>query len=224
MYGAYGQPLPPASHAEAYGQQPRQQQYLPSPTAGSYQAYPEYGPSSASRDEATREQLNGRKRPHPEPHTPTLPPPTPGTASHAPHRGTGPDYAFPPQHPLTPGASTANSNAPYPPAGPSGSQPYYAGPPPRQSSPSSAYRYEPSRASSSPRSQAPPTPGSASTPYYNAPLQPPPARSDGRTPPPATTVGPSRPSMRINDLVSDNGHERSSTDSSMLNMLNRRPM
>jgi hypothetical protein len=30
--------------------------------------------------------------------------------------------------------------------------------------------------------------------------------------------------MRINDLVSDNGPARSSTDSSMLNMLNRRPM
>jgi hypothetical protein len=30
--------------------------------------------------------------------------------------------------------------------------------------------------------------------------------------------------MRINDLVSDNGAGRSSTDSSMLNMLNRRPM
>ncbi|EDU48267.1 conserved hypothetical protein [Pyrenophora tritici-repentis Pt-1C-BFP] len=36
MYGAYGQPLPPASHGEPYGQGPsrQQQQYLPSPTAG----------------------------------------------------------------------------------------------------------------------------------------------------------------------------------------------
>jgi hypothetical protein len=30
--------------------------------------------------------------------------------------------------------------------------------------------------------------------------------------------------MRINDLVTDNGPTRSSTDSNMLSMLNRRPM
>ncbi|KAH7090529.1 hypothetical protein FB567DRAFT_618014 [Paraphoma chrysanthemicola] len=225
MYGAYGQPLPPASHAEAYQQQRPQQQYLPSPTAGPYPAHSEYGPPSAAHDEAGREQLVGRKRPHPEPHTPTLPPPTPGAASHAPHRGTGPDYAYPEPTPLTPGASTAAPNGSYPNPPPPGAQPYYAAQPPRQASPQSAYRYEPSRTSSSPHSQAPTTPGSAPAPYYNAPLQPPPPRSDGRTPPPPTTqASATRPSMRINDLVSDNGPARSSTDSSMLNMLNRRPM
>ena len=226
MYGAYGQPLPPANHAEAYGQpprqQPQQQQYLPSPTAGPYQVHSEYGPPSASTDEGGREQLNGRKRPHPEPHTPTLPPPTPGAASHASHRGTG-DYAYPEPPSLTPGASTATPTAPYSSAPPT-AQPYYAAQPPRQGSPQSAYRYEPSRASSSPHSQAPTTPGAAPSPYYNAPLQPPPPRSDGRTPPPPTSQASGRPSMRINDLVSDNGPTRSSTDSSMLNMLNRRPM
>ncbi|KAH3983714.1 hypothetical protein HBI56_074630 [Parastagonospora nodorum] len=152
MYGAYGQPLPPASHAEAYGQQPpqqpRQQGYLPSPTAAT---------------------------------------PTP----------------------------------PYSSAPPPASQPYYTAAPPRQSSPQGAYRYEPSRASSSPHSQAPTTPGA---PSGYAPLQPPPPRSDGRTPPPTSQASATRPSMRINDLVSDNGAGRSSTDSSMLNMLNRRPM
>lgn len=157
MYGAYGQPLPPASQHEAYAQPGRPQQYLPSPTA-----------------------------------------------------------AAPP--------------APYS-SGPPQPQPYYTTQPPRQASPQSAYRYEPSRTSSSPQSQAPTTPGVPPAPYYNAPPQPngalqppPPPRSDGRSPPPPTSQAASRPSMRINDLVSDNGNGRSSTDSSMLNMLNRRPM
>lgn len=232
MYGAYGQPLPPASHGEPYGQPSRPQQYLPSPTAGPYQAHSEYGPPGASPDEASRDAVAGRKRLHPEPHTPTLPPPHPGSASQAPHRGTGSDYAYPEPPTLTSAASTANpppttySSAP-PPA-----QPYYVAQPPRQGSPQSAYRYEPSRNSSSPHSQAPTTPGAPPTPYYAAPqtngvLHPPPPRSDGRTPPPPpppTSQASARPSMRINDLVTDNGPARSSTDSSMLNMLNRRPM
>ncbi|KAF1916793.1 hypothetical protein BDU57DRAFT_244431 [Ampelomyces quisqualis] len=226
MYGAYGQPLPPASHAEAYGQpQPRQQGYLPSPTAGPYPVHSECAPPGAPPDEPGREQLNGsRKRPHPEPHTPTLPPPTPGAASHLSHRGTGTDYAYPEPTTLTPGASTGAPTPPYSSAPPPPTQPYYTAQPPRQSSPQGAYRYEPSRASSSPHSQAPTTPGAPPGSYYNAPLQPPPPRSDGRTPPPTTQASATRPSMRINDLVSDNGAGRSSTDSSMLNMLNRRPM
>ncbi|KAJ4381238.1 hypothetical protein N0V86_003587 [Didymella sp. IMI 355093] len=61
-------------------------------------------------------------------------------------------------------------------------------------------------------------------PQQNGALQPNPPRSDGRTPPPPTSQPASRPGMRINDLVSDNGNGRSSTDSDMLNMLNRRPM
>ncbi|KAH7398906.1 hypothetical protein DE146DRAFT_632466 [Phaeosphaeria sp. MPI-PUGE-AT-0046c] len=228
MYGAYGQPLPPANHGDAYGQPqppPRQQGYLPSPTAGPYPVHSEYGPPSAPQDEGGREPLNGRKRPHPEPHTPTLPPPTPGAAaSHAPHRGAAADYTYPEPPSLTPGAPTGAPTPPYSSAPPPQTQPYYTAQPPRQSSPPGAYRYEPSRASSSPHSNAPTTPGAAPGPYYNTPLQPPPPRSDGRTPPPTTQAGGARPSMRINDLVSDNGAGRSSTDSSMLNMLNRRPM
>jgi hypothetical protein len=227
MYGAYGQPLPPASHGDAYGQPPRQQpQYLPSPTAGPYPVHSDYGPPGAPQDESGREQLNGRKRPHGEPHTPTLPPPTPGaSASHAPHRGMGPDYAYPEPPSLTPGPPTAAPPAPYSSGPPPASQPYYTAQPPRQGSPQGAYRYEPSRTSSSPHSQAPTTPGAAPGSYYAAPLAPPSiARSDGRTPPPVTTQAGTRPSMRINDLVTDNGAGRSSTDSSMLNMLNRRPM
>ncbi|KAJ4364228.1 hypothetical protein N0V95_000850 [Ascochyta clinopodiicola] len=233
LYGAYGQPLPPANHADAYGQQPprqgppppqqQQQQYLPSPTAGPYS----YGPPSAHSDEGSRDDLIGRKRPHPEPHTPTLPPPAPGSASQAPHRVSGQDYAYPEPPSLTQAPRTATPSAPYSSAPPA-TQPYYTAQPPRQASPQSAYRYDPSRTSSSPHSQAPTTPGSASAPYYppqtNGALQPNPPRSDGRTPPPPTSQPASRPGMRINDLVSDNGNGRSSTDSDMLNMLNRRPM
>ncbi|KAL5387622.1 hypothetical protein DPSP01_003417 [Paraphaeosphaeria sporulosa] len=166
MYGAYGQPLPPSQHGEAYAQPPRQQQSAPPPP-------PNYLPS------------------------PTGPPPATSSASYS---------SAPPPH---------------------GQQPYYAPQPPRRTSPPSAYPYEAGRASSSPHaSQAPTTPGG--TAYYpppqtNGSLQPLPPRSDGTTPPPNSQPA-SRPGMRINDLVSDSGNGRSSTDSNMLNMLNRRPM
>jgi hypothetical protein len=230
MYGAYGQPLPPASHAEAYGQPPRQQAYLPSPTgaSGPSQAHYAHSPSAAPYDEAGRDSLNGRKRPFPEPHTPTLPPPQPGSASRLPHRGAGQDYTYAETSSLTSAASPATSTTSYSSAPPpQGTQAYYGSQPPRQASPQGAYPYDPSRASSSPHTQPPATPGA--TPYYAAPpqangaLHPPPPRSDGTTPPPAAPSS-SRPSMRINDLVTDNGPIRSSTDSNMLSMLNRRPM
>jgi len=229
MYGAYGQPLPPASHADAYGQPPRQQAYLPSPTGapGPSQAHYAYSPSATPYDEAGRDSLNGRKRPFTEPHTPTLPPPQPGSASRLPHRGAGQDYMFPETSSLTSAASPAGSSASYSSAPPPGAQGYYGSQPPRQTSPQGPYPYEQSRTSSSPHTQGPATPGA--TPYYPAPaqangaLQPPPPRSDGTTPPP-TSQSSSRPSMRINDLVSNDGPTRSSTDSNMLSMLNRRPM
>src|SRR4051794_25747202 len=103
MYGAYGQPLPPASHAEAYAQPPRQGQYLPSPTAatGPYQAHSAYSPQSgAPYDEASRD-AHSRKRPYTEPHTPTLPPPNPASASQLPRHSTGPDYTYPDPTSLT---------------------------------------------------------------------------------------------------------------------------
>lgn len=226
MYGAYGQPLPPASHAEPYP--PRQQQYLPSPTGatGPYPAHSAYSPQSGPPyDEAGRD-AQSRKRPYAEPHTPTLPPPNPASASQHSHRSAGPEYTYPDPTSLTSAASSAPPSA-YPPAQqPSASQPYYTSQPPGRASPQSAYSYDPSRTSSSPHTQATPnTPGAP--PYYGPQqngLQPIPPRSDGRTPPPPTTQPSSRPGMRINDLVSDSGNGRSSTDSSMLNMLNRRPM
>jgi len=241
MYGAYGQPLPPATHGDPYAQQSRQQQqqqsqqqppppnYLPSPTGppgppGPYPAHSAQGPSAAPYDDASRDQLNGRKRAHPEPHTPTLPPPRPGSASQLAHRGAGPDPTYP-EAPLTSAASPATSTTSYSSA-PQPGQPYYAQQPHRRASPQSAHSYEAGRSSSSPHAQSSNTPAGSSyypPPQTNGALHPLPSRSDGPTPPP-TSQPSSRPSMRINDLVSDNGHGRSSTDSNMLNMLNRRPM
>ncbi|OCL07977.1 hypothetical protein AOQ84DRAFT_389159 [Glonium stellatum] len=238
LYGAYGQPLPPASHQhqqDAYvPPPPRQQGYpLPSPT-GPYSA-PGHGPVYASPlggaydDRSSRDAHTSRKRPLAEPHTPTLPPPNPAPASQLPvHRGSGPDYTYPDPTALTPAAvSPASSSASYqsapPPQQP---QPYYPTQPPRRSSPQSAYSYDPSRTSSSPNTQgAPSTPGSAPYPAFPADsaLRPLPIRSEGRTPPPPTSQPSRAPGMRITDLVSgDTG--RSSTDSDMLNALNRRPM
>ncbi|KAF2737517.1 hypothetical protein EJ04DRAFT_430652 [Polyplosphaeria fusca] len=228
MYGAYGQPLPPANHGDGYAQPPRQQPYLPSPTGppGPYSASSTYT-LGAPHDGGSGDAYS-RKRPYNEPHTPTAPPPNPASASTLPHRGTASDHAYPEPPSLTGAASPASSSSAYPPAPPPGSQPYYNAQPPRRSSPpNSAYSYPDSHASSSPHTQAgPPTPGAS--PYYTgAPpngLQPVPPRNDGRTPPPPTSSAGSRPGMRINDLVSDSGNGRSSTDSDMLNMLNRRPM
>ncbi|RYN85153.1 hypothetical protein AA0119_g13353 [Alternaria tenuissima] len=218
MYGAYGQPLPPASHGEPYGQPSRRPGYLPSLTVGPYAAHSDYDPRSASPDNASRDGPAGRKRLHPEPHAPTLPPPQPGSASQAPHRGIGEGYVYPEPPYLTSAVSTANTLTPDSSAPPP-TQPYYVAQPPRQASPQIAYHYEPSRTSSSPQSQAPTTPSAPSTPYYVALPQP-----NGFLQPTPTSTPSARPSMRINDLVSDNGPARSSTDSSMLNMLNRRPM
>jgi hypothetical protein len=227
MYGAYGQPLPPNTHAEAYAQPPPrgQQQYLPSPTGttGPYSAHSAHSPSSESYDDGSRDA--GRKRLHPEPHTPTLPQPNPASASQFPRRSGGPEFVYSDPRSLTSAASPAPSMA-YSAPPPTAAQPYYAPQPVRRSSPSNTYSYESSRASSSPRTQATPsTPGAP--PYYAAPsgaLQPNPPRNDGRTPPPPASQSSSRPGLRINDLVSDNGPVRSATDADMLNMLNRRPM
>ncbi|KAF2083166.1 hypothetical protein K490DRAFT_60725 [Saccharata proteae CBS 121410] len=224
LYGAYGQPLPPAQPApEGYGPPPpRAQPGYPLPSPSGY-------------DERGRDASGSRKRPLTEPHTPTLPPPNPATASHLPpHRGSGPpEYTYPDPSALTPAAAspasstTSFQSAPQPPA-----QPYYAPQPPRRSSPQSAYSYDPSRASSSPHTQgAPSTPGgSAYTFSSDTTLRPPtnmPIRTEGRTPPPTsaagTTAGSRTSGMRISDLVGGES-TRSAADADMLNALNRRGM
>lgn len=225
MYGAYGQPLQqqaaPSPHAEyAVQPPPRQPQYLPSPTAasGPYQAHSTYPSPPAAPHDVSRD-ATSRKRQYAEPHTPTLPPPRPTSASQLSHRSAGSEYSYSDPTSLTSAVSPAPSSSAYP--APPATEPYYTHQP-RRSSPPSSY----STSASSPHGSH-----TATSPYYAAPPAPNglsalPPRNDGRTPPPPTTQAPStsRPSMRITDLVSDNGNGRSSTDSSMLNMLNRRPM
>ena len=207
---------------------------MPSPTGPYSTSASGPGPVYASPlggacdDWSSRDAHNSRKRPIAEPHTPTLPPPNPASASQLPaHRGPGPDYTYPDPTALTPAAvSPASSSASYHSAPPPQAQPYYSAQPPRRSSPQSAYSYDPSRTSSSPNTQgAPSTPGSTPYPAFPADtaLRPLPVRSEGRTPPPPTSQPSSRPGMRITDIVSGD-IERSSTDSDMLNALNRRPM
>ncbi|OCK79758.1 hypothetical protein K432DRAFT_405294 [Lepidopterella palustris CBS 459.81] len=237
LFGAFGQPLNAASHPQEAYAPPRQQGYpLPSPT-GPYSApAPAYASASASAsggaydDRNSRDAQNSRRRRRSDPHTATLPPPNPALASQlAAHRGSGLEYTYPDPTALTPAAvSPASSSASYnsAPHQPPHPQPYYSTQPPRRSSPQSAYSYDPSRTSSSPHTQgAPSTPGTAPYPSFpvDSSLRPIPARSDGRTPPPPTSQPSSRPGMRITDIVSDNAG-RSSTDSDMLNALNRRPM
>ncbi|KAF2499587.1 hypothetical protein BU16DRAFT_276966 [Lophium mytilinum] len=233
LYGAYGQPLPPQTHMQEAYAPPRAQGYpLPSPT-GPYSAPGPYASplSSVYDDRGARDAYNSRKRPLAEPHTPTLPRPNPASvSSQLPlHRGPGSEYTYPDPTALTPAAvSPASSSASYHSA-PQQPQPnpYYTTQPPRRSSPQSAYSYDPSRTSSSPHTQAAPsTPGGTPQQAFapeNA-LRPLPPRSDGRTPPPPTSSSSTRPGMRISDIVGDSGQGRSSTDSDMLNQLNRRPM
>ncbi|KAJ6015234.1 hypothetical protein N7540_009825 [Penicillium herquei] len=89
------------------------------------------------------------------------------------------------------------------------SSPYYPPPHDRRTSPQSAYAYD-TRHSSSPHS----------SPY--PPLQPP---QGGPTPPPTSTPGGSARSggLNVRDMLNPgDSHGRSSTDSDMLNALNRR--
>ncbi|KAJ9663129.1 hypothetical protein H2201_005800 [Coniosporium apollinis] len=239
LYGAYGQPLPPQHHQDPYA--PRQPGYaLPSPSG----PYPAPGSAYAPGpyDDRSSHDATSRKRPANEPHTPTLPPPNPATASQlSGHRGSGAEsspYTYPDPTALTPAAvSPASSNASYHSSVPPHSQPqqpYYAPQPaaPRRSSPQSTYSYDPGRASSSPNTQAAPTtPGQAGYAYggvgpdgLRPPQGGPAGHNDGRTPPP-TSQGGSRPGMRITDIVDGgSGGGRSAADSDMLKALNRRPM
>lgn len=242
LYGAYGQPLHP-SHAPPPPQAAQPGYPLPSPQSGPYNTSgASYGPPShGTYDDRGRDGASANKRKFPEPHTPTLPPPT----SHSPaHRGSGsgPEYTYPDPTNLTPATvSPASSSASYhggpqPPA----PQPYYTNqpPPPSRSSPQSNPYYDPNRSSSSPHTGAAPPPpppaagapatsaGAAAAPYPayggTTSLQPIPHRTDGRTPPPtaaAQSGGAGRAGMRINDLVDSS---RSSADNDMLNQLNRR--
>ncbi|KAF2753299.1 hypothetical protein EJ05DRAFT_210404 [Pseudovirgaria hyperparasitica] len=244
LYGAYGQPLP-QSHVPqppGPGQHGQPGYPLPSPTGPYPTPGASYNPVGGVYDERASQDANSRKRPHQEPHTPTLPPPNPSVAAsrgYADHRAAQPSksndhHTYPEPTNLTASAvSPASSQSSYQPGGPPSQQPYYANnpsgqqpppppPPQRRLSPQSNYSYDANRTSSSPHaSAAPSTPSTTSYPYSNGTAPP----QAGRTPPPTSQSGGSR--MRIDDLVSSDskdGETRSTADRSMLDALNRRPM
>ncbi|OJJ43111.1 hypothetical protein ASPZODRAFT_136666 [Penicilliopsis zonata CBS 506.65] len=123
-------------------------------------------------------------------------------------RGSGAGFEYPDPTNLAP-VTPAVSSAGYP--GHPVPNSYYPPPPQhdRRPSPQATYPYD-SRHSSSPHSSSP----------YPAlhPAQP------GITPPPTSTAAPSRGGLNVRDMLNpgDQSHGRSSTDSDMLNALNRR--
>ncbi|KAK4508022.1 hypothetical protein PRZ48_001757 [Zasmidium cellare] len=218
LYGAYGQPLPPNANRDQQQYQPQQQQpgqYPPTPQG--YQQpsmYPQQPPQGTPQMQGTNPEA-GRKRPNDEPHTPTLPPPYPGTHAQMPqHRGPGGDgysYPDPSGHPPA-GASPASSTTSYP----YHPQTYYTQPmaQARRASPQSAYSYDGSRASSSPHTLGPPgTPNSFHHPGM-------PLSRDGRAPPTSAAANAQRPGGKINAAKLEG---RTFTDNNMVQALNRGP-
>lgn len=161
------------------------------------------------------------------------------TASVGGRRGSGSGYEYPDPTNLAPvspaSSSTSYHSSVYPqPPVPQQQQPYYPTPvvqQTRRSSPQSTYSYE-QRASSSPHGSN----SSSSGYHFGGGLHPPqvlPPRDNGRTPPPGQSQsqqppreGGSRGSggMRVSDMLGpgDGQGGRTSTDSDMLNALNRR--
>ncbi|KAJ0424296.1 hypothetical protein BJY00DRAFT_276374 [Aspergillus carlsbadensis] len=158
--------------------------------------------------------LPPQHQPPPGPET-TLPPPNgmyqpaygnpPPMADHRPRRGSGSGFDYPDPTNLAP--VTPATSAPYQ----SRAAPYYAPPPAaheRRPSPQANYPYD-SRHSSSPHG----------SPY--PPVHP----SNAITPPPTSTPGSAtRNGLNVRDMLNPGGDNpgRSSTDSDMLNALNRR--
>ena len=193
LYGAHGQPLPPQ-------QQPQGPETTLPPPQGMYQ--PAYGgappPLASSIPDPVRQlipfsiQFTGSNMLG---HLLQRQPKG--------RRGSGSGFEYPdPTNlaPVTPAGATPGYQMH------SASSPYYPPPHDRRTSPQSGYAYD-ARHSSSPHS----------SPY--PPMQPPQS-----TPPPTSTPGGStRSGLNVRDMLNPgDSHGRSSTDSDMLNALNRR--
>ncbi|KAL1952778.1 hypothetical protein VTO42DRAFT_4269 [Malbranchea cinnamomea] len=129
-------------------------------------------------------------------------------------RESAPRYDYPHQGPTLPPVSAATSGASYPPQPtPSPSAPqYYSSSPDRRSS-----YYDPATTSA-------PPPTSAPYQTLHPPPQPLPAASKGPTPPPVQPPPTTRSGLSVRDMLgppADGPSARSSTDSDMLNALNR---
>ncbi|KAI9817524.1 MAG: hypothetical protein M1827_001134 [Pycnora praestabilis] len=239
IYGAHGQPLGPLpQQQDHYSPQHLQQQGypLPSPSA-SYQG-------SVSDDRGPHDHIN-RRRPHDEPHAPTLPPPLPGTSSsQQPGRrgssGASDNYQYPDPtsltlQPVSPASSATSYQSAYSSAQTATQQqPYYPSQAARRSSPQSAYSYD-NRTSASPHAGSQSSGSGYPFPGLHPPQVLPPSR-EARTPPPPVSQqqqqsqqsgSGNRAGMSIRDMLGEGGTGqggRSTTDSDMLKALNRRPM
>ncbi|MCJ1228798.1 hypothetical protein MMC12_005461 [Toensbergia leucococca] len=254
IYGAHGQPLGPMPHQDPnYPPQPSHGYPLISPTHP-YQGpvYDDRGPQQPSHPQ--KQVSRKRPRTDETSHPAVPPPPqTSASSSHpyleqqgppsglaggrrgSPSGGSQFEYPDPSQFVPTSPASSATSYQSYP-TQPS-QQPYYPPqqhqqPSARRSSPQSSYSYD-ARASGSPHGST----SSASGYAFPVGLHPPqvlPSRESGRTPPPAPgrensgsgNGSGSRAGMSVRDMLGpgDGKGGRTSTDSDMLNALNRRGM
>jgi len=189
-----------------YQQPPQQQQGVP----------PLQGPPSE----------NGRKRANDEPHTPTLPPPNPAEQN----RTGSAQYNYPDPMGvgLNPaGASPASSTASFHSAQPA-AQSYYGVQLAHRASPQSAYSYDASRASSSPHTLGQSGTPAPPTSHHLQPAVP--------TPPPSSAAAANAQlqGVKIEEIVGLDGQqqlallmkqeERTSTDTNMVQALNRGPM
>lgn len=163
-------------------------------------------------------------------------------ASSAGRQGSGGGYEYPDPTNLAPVSPASSSTSyqstvyPQPPLPQQQQQPYYPSPAAhhtRRESPQSTYSYDHQRASSSPHGSNSSSSGYHFGPNLHPPQALPPARDNGRTPPPGpiqgqqgTREGGSRGSagMRVSDMLGpgDGSGGRTTTDSDMLKALNRR--
>ncbi|KAK0874110.1 hypothetical protein LTS02_000492 [Friedmanniomyces endolithicus] len=238
LYGAYGQRLP--QHGGRPDQYPPPQQggQYPPPPQGYQQPPPMYGQPQQGQ-QPHMQQLQGPqagdKRPNDEPHTPTLAPPNPADQSQG-QRG----YSYgDPSGLAQAGASPSSSTASFHSMQPQAYYPYQ----PAHVSPPSAYSYAPSRASSSPHSLGHPGTSAPPATHSHQPAMP---HYDGFTPSPGMTAATAaRQGVMISEIVSHGvqqqqhqqqqylamqaaqlarqQEERTSTDMSMVQSLNRGP-
>ncbi|KAI9737925.1 MAG: hypothetical protein M1834_009295 [Cirrosporium novae-zelandiae] len=232
IYGAYGQPLslppqgqeshpphPPPGYSSVYG---------PPPTEYDNRGAPPPPPEQVSR--AKRPRLSSDASP-----SPNLAPSSATSFSQAPQamnrESAGPNHNYEYPDPTGLAPVSPASNVTYAPSHSSQQQqlPYYGtAQSNRRASPQSAYSYD-NRASGSPHGSAS---SIASYPYSAQQLHPPqtlpPAGDSGRTPPPIPGQPPTTSRsghLPLSDLLADGGNSqggRSSTDSGMVDALNKR--
>ena len=224
LYGAYGQPLPQHGNRDPYPPPQQSPGQYPPPPQG-YQQPPMYG-------QPPQQAIAGQKRSSDEPHTPTLPPPNPGTQAQVGRDGQ--PFGYPDPTGLTaPGASPASSTVSFHSVQPH-AHPYFAQSAPyvRGASPQSAYPHDASRASSSPHMFGKPDAAALPTnglPYGMAHCAPTPGSAQTNAQRQGVNIdeliGPEDQSQQQQAAQADmRRDERTSHDTSMVQALSRGPM